>query len=175
MLRGWGLLGWLSAVLVGILPGCTGGEHGGSAQTASRSGAAGASAPVQSHLTVSAAESIAMVRDIWNKPEVVRRLSEAGLVVIDPHQQVRRRDLHVMGDRLQVGRGELEIYVYDDVAARRRDAAGLDTVTRGLPRIDRPRYIVSGNLVAVLRAPDERLAERVANALTARHTGVLGR
>jgi hypothetical protein len=171
MLRGWGLLGWLLAALVGVLPACRGAERGGSSQGANRSGAAGAPASARSPLAVSAAESIAMARDVWNKPEVVRRLTEGGLVVIDPHQRVLRRDLHVVGDRLQVGRGELEIYVYDDAAARRRDAAGLDTLARGLPRIDRPRYIISGNLIAVLRAPDERLAERVENVLTARHTG----
>lgn len=141
------------------------------ASTASvRTQTSASNAPVTGHFrAVTAAESLAEARDIWNKPEVVRRLAEAGLVVIDPAQTVHRPDLHVPGDRLQVSGAELEIYVYDDAAARRRDAAALDTVHHGLPSIYEPRYIVSGNLVAILRTPHDRLAERVTNALMARH------
>ena len=42
---------------------------------------------------------------------------------------------------------------------------------RGTPPAQRPRYIVSGNLVAIHVTPKEVLAERVENVLTARHAG----
>jgi hypothetical protein len=172
--------GRLIAALVLVLAagGCKRGERspaaakgGAPAGDAAASGAP-APAPVTGRFrAVTAAESLAEARDVWNKPEVVRRLAEAGLVVIDPAQTVHRPELHVPGNRLQVSGAELEIYVYDDVDTRRRDAAALDTVQHGLPSLDQPRYIMSGNLVAVLRTPHDRLAERVTNALTARHNG----
>jgi hypothetical protein len=139
----------------------------------SAGGAGGATAAINrdSARAASAAESVAVARDEWNKAEVVRRLAEAGLVVIDAKQKARRPEMHVEGDALQVSGADLEIYVYGDAEARRRDSEALDTVVRGIPTPDRPRYIISGNLIAVLRTPNERLAERVENALTARHTG----
>lgn len=117
------------------------------------------------------AESIAVARDVWNLAEVVRRLEEAGLVVTDPKERVRHPGVRPEGDRLVVSGGDLEIYVYPDAAARRRESAPLDTVAHGVPTPDRPRYILAGNLLAILRTPNDRLAERVENVLTARHLG----
>jgi len=39
------------------------------------------------------------------------------------------------------------------------------------PPGQRPRYIISGNLIAIHATPREALAERVENVLTARHAG----
>jgi hypothetical protein len=39
------------------------------------------------------------------------------------------------------------------------------------PSAQRPRYIISGNLIAIHVTPKEALAERVENVLTARHAG----
>jgi hypothetical protein len=118
-----------------------------------------------------AAESVAVARDLWNRAEVVRRLEEAGLVVTDSGKKAHDPVLHVEGDRLLVSGGQLEIYVYPDAEAREKDGAGLDTTLHGLPSIEKPRYIISGNLIAILRTPHDRLAERVRNVLTARHGG----
>jgi hypothetical protein len=107
----------------------------------------------------------------WTKDEVVKRLTEAGFVVADSGQTARHEKLSVVGNVLLLGRGELQIYLYPSAAARQRDAAGLDTTLRGFPRLDRLRYIESGNLVAILRTPSDRTAERVENVLMSRHVG----
>ena len=103
---------------------------------------------------------------------MVKRLTEAGLVVVDSGRKARRAGLHVEGQLLRVSGSDLEIYLYPNTAARQRESAALDTTTHGLPSAKQPRYIFSGNLIAVHVTPSDRLAERVENALTARHTGV---
>ena len=157
-------------VLAAVLPvvAC-GGEKGSAARPSGGTNAARA-ADTESRAT-SAAESVAVARDAWNKAEVVRRLEEAGLVVTDSGKKVRAPELHVEGDRLLVSGGDLQIYVYPDAATREKDGAGLDTTTHGLPSINDPRYIISGNLIAILHTPRDRLAERVELVLTSRHGG----
>jgi hypothetical protein len=117
------------------------------------------------------AENAAVGRDLWNKAEVVRRLEEAGLVVTDSGKKARNPALKAEGEELGVSGGQLEIYIYPDDAARERDAAGLDTTRKGLPSIYDPKYIVSGNMIAILHTPKDRLAERVKLVLTSRHGG----
>lgn len=153
---------------VASVAGC-GGEKVG----AGRSGGSVSSASASSDAArgTTAAESLAVARDMWNKAEVVRRLEEAGLVVTDSGEKAREAALHVEGQRLTVSGGDLEIFVYPDAAARERDGAGLDTTTHGLPNINNPRYIISGNLIAILHTPHDRLAERVQLVLTSRHGG----
>jgi len=48
---------------------------------------------------------------------------------------------------------------------------GLDTTRKGLPSIYDPKYIISGNLIAILHTPKDRLAERVRLVLMSRHGG----
>jgi hypothetical protein len=113
---------------------------------------------------------MATARDEWNKAEVVKRLTEAGLVVTDSARKARRPGIHVPGELLQVSGSNLELYLYPSAAARQRESAALDTATHGLPSISAPRYIFSGNLIAVQVTPSDRLAEQVENVLMARHT-----
>jgi hypothetical protein len=157
----------LAAVAVGVVA-CGGGAEGGS-----RGDAGGASAGSSGVGTPSgaAAESAAVARDLWNKAEVVRRLEEAGLVVTDSGKTVHNAALKLEGEELGVSGGQLEIYVYPDDAARERGGAGLDTTTKGLPSIYNPKYIISGNLIAILHTPKDRLAERVRLVLMSRHGG----
>lgn len=124
-------------------------------------------APPAAPLT--AAESTALARDAWSVPEVTRRLREAGLVVTDSGQPTRIDGLRATGHLLHVGRGTLAVFVYSGRGARSRDGAGLDTTLHGLPTLDTPHYIESGNLIAVLHTPDDATVERVTNALMARH------
>lgn len=164
----------LLALAAGVAVAGCGGDSGGAGRPGTGSGAAagaGAAAATDSSRAAAAAESVAVARNLWNKAEVVRRLEEAGLVVTDSGKKAREPALHVEGDRLLVSGGELAIYVYPDAGARERDAAGLDTTLHGLPSIEKPRYIISGNLIAILHTPHDRLAERVALVLTARHGG----
>lgn len=117
-----------------------------------------------------AAESIAAARDQWNKAEVVRRLTEAGLVVADSGRSVRHAPLSIHGDVLHVSGSELVLFVYDGAEARARDAATLDTTSTPGSRV-----IVVNNLVALHRTTREQLAERVHDVLTARHIGAPAR
>ncbi|HEU4641596.1 MAG TPA: hypothetical protein VFS44_04010 [Gemmatimonadaceae bacterium] len=109
--------------------------------------------------------------DEWTTNEVVKRLTEAGLVVTDSGEPASHPGIRVQGHRLRIGDGELEVYLYPDAAARQRDAAKIDTTGPALPSIYAPRWIMSGNLIAILHTPHDRTAERVENTLTARHEG----
>lgn len=120
-----------------------------------------------------AAESVAEARDEWNEPEVVKRLAEAGLVVADSGRREHDPRFHRDGIRLGVSGAKLLIFIYPDAAARARESARIDSAAvTALPPERRPRYIVVNNLIAILITPRELLAERVTNALTARHVGV---
>ena len=150
-----------AVILVAVAAGCRGDSR---AKPAHRPDSAVVGA------RMSTTDSIALARDAWSVPEVLRRLREAGLVVTDSGESAHRSELHVPGHLLHLGRGTLAVYLYSGRAARARDLAGLDTTLHGLPTIDTPHYIVSGNLIAILQTPKDETVERVTNALTARHT-----
>lgn len=158
-------------LLVGALA-CGGGEGSRPGSDAS-SGAASAESGGSSGAAAgaSSASAAAAGGDSWNKAEVVRRLEEAGLVVADSGKEARNPALQANGEELTVSGGQLQIYVYPDEAARVKDGAGLDTTRKGLPSIYDPIYIISGNLIAILHTPKERLAERVRLVLMSRHGG----
>ncbi len=117
-------------------------------------------------------ENRATETDEWNRAEIVKRLGEAGLVIVDSNRVVHHAGMRLAGQLLNVSGSTLEIYLYPNAEARTQDAAALDTIPNGaLPAAQRPRYIVSGNLIAIHFTPREVLAERVENVLTARHAG----
>ncbi len=129
-------------------------------------------ASADSAVAAKADESRAAETDEWNRAEIVRRLGEAGLVVVDSAREVHHAGLALAGDLLGVSGSPLEIYVYPTAKARTKDSATLDTVPNAAqPTGQRPRYIISGNLIAIHVTPKEALAERVENVLTARHAG----
>ena len=129
-------------------------------------------ASADSAVSARADESRAAETDEWNRGEIVKRLGEAGLVIVDSDRVVHHAGLQLAGDLLSVSGSPLEIYVYPSAAARKQDAAALDTLPpAALPPARRPRYIVSGTLIAIHITPREVLAERVENVLTARHAG----
>ncbi len=158
------------AALAASVAAC-GGKEGSAAHPGSRAAAGGGADAGAASPGAVTAEKAAITRDVWNKAEVVRRLEEAGLVVTDSGKKVHNAALKLEGEELGVSGGQLEIYVYPDDAARERDAAGLDTTRKGLPSIYDPKYIISGNLVAILHTPKDRLAERVRLVLLSRHGG----
>jgi hypothetical protein len=119
-----------------------------------------------------AEEDRAAKTDEWNRAEIVKRLGEAGLVITDSGRVVHHAGLTLQGNLLDVSGSALELYIYPTAAVRKQDAAALDTMPNpGTPPAQRPRYIVSGNLIAIHVTPKEALAERVENVLTARHSG----
>jgi len=105
----------------------------------------------------------------WTVAEVVRRLTDAGLVVADSAETARHEPLTVSAHVLHVSGGTLELYLYSGAAARMRESAKLDTTNTGLPSIYNARYIESGNLIAILHSPSDRTAERVTNVLEGWH------
>jgi hypothetical protein len=122
--------------------------------------------------TAKAEEKLATETDEWNRAEIVKRLGEAGLVITDSDRVVHHAGLKQPGNLLGVSGSALEIFIYPSAAARMQDAAALDTMPNAtLPPAQRPRYIVSGNLIAIHVTPRDVLAERVENVLTARHAG----
>ncbi|HEU4565202.1 MAG TPA: hypothetical protein VFS05_11155 [Gemmatimonadaceae bacterium] len=140
-------------------------------------GAGGAASSRETTRAAFVAESIAGARDEWNPAEVVKRLTEAGLVVADSGDTVRQPFLSVPGRLIKVGGYDLQLYLYPDTLARSSDSRTLDSA-RVAPHgefIDwkqRPWLITSGNLLAILLTPREQLAERVTLTLTARHLGI---
>lgn len=109
--------------------------------------------------------------DEWTRAEVVKRLDEAGLVVVDSGRTMHHAGITVPGFLLEVSGSPLEVYLFTTAADRTRQTSMLDTMPPSVPNANRPRYIVSGNLVAIHVSPRDVLAERVANVLTARHAG----
>jgi hypothetical protein len=125
-----------------------------------------------SAVAAQAGATLASETDEWNRAEIVKRLGEAGLVVVDSAREVHHAGLSLAGDLLSVSASPLEIYIYPTAAARKKDSAALDTMPNpAQPTTQRQRYIVSGNLIAIHITPKEALAERVENVLTARHAG----
>lgn len=119
-----------------------------------------------------AAESTAVARDQWNVAEVVRRLTEAGFVVKDRGTTVRHSGFRNSGELLDVSGSELQVFIYDDAKARARDSALLDTTDAGEAAIGvpaRPHIIINNNLIALHSTQNDRMAERVHDALMARH------
>jgi hypothetical protein len=110
--------------------------------------------------------------DEWNRAEIVKRLGEAGLVVEDSGRVAHHRGIDIEGALLTVSGSPLELYIYPTAADRKKSSAALDTTMAAtIPPAQRPRYIISGNLIAIHVTPKEALAERVENVLTARHAG----
>ena len=123
-----------------------------------------------------AAESAALL-DEWNKAEVVKRLSEAGLVVSDRGEVIRQPFLSVPGELLQVSESHLQLFIYPTVEAREADSRKLEPTLAAPSNVavswlQPPHLIVSGKLLAIHLTHNEHLAERVSDVLTARHAGV---
>ena len=143
---------------------------GGGHDTPSNAGGSPPTGQTAADAAIPPVDSVALAHDAWSIPEVIRRLREAGLAVSDSGRTVRRPELHAVGHVLHLGRGTLTVYLYSGRGARSRDAANLDTTLHGLPTLETPHYISSGNVIAILIAPNDATVERVTNALTARHT-----
>ena len=107
----------------------------------------------------------------WQRCSVEKRIERAGLVATAA-DSVRKDFLSVAGQRYELGRGELFVFLYPDSTARKRDTERLDP-TRAAPPgqaggwSTRATLITSDNLAAVLLTTNETLLERVQLALGA--------
>ena len=108
----------------------------------------------------------------WRLCSVEDRLERAGLAPRLRADTIRHAFMNVPGQLLLLGDSELQIFLYADSGAMRRDVMRLDTIRVGPPDmmvtwIASPTLITSNNLAAILLGGSERQVERVRNALTA--------
>jgi len=101
----------------------------------------------------------------WELCSVRDRLEHAGLVP-QPRDSVRPAFASVPGVVYGIGRGELQIFLYPDSAARARDFARFDAAQVQSPA-GTPTLITSNNLAAILLSDNATQVERVRLALTA--------
>lgn len=110
---------------------------------------------------------------LWALCSVEKRLTQAGFVVNYATEPAKRRaGFSVSPAAYRLGRSRLEVFIYDDSAAARRDVAKLDTLTaspRGVPTNwgTPPTFVRAGNLLAVFLTDSPQQAERLMLALTA--------
>lgn len=120
---------------------------------------------------LASADSSCELSGLWRQCSVHDRLERAGLAPI-VGDSVRHAFLHVPGRRYKIGDAELQAFVYETAAMRRRDTAPLDSVRVAPPGAETewerpPTLITSENLAAVLIGGNARQVERVTLALTA--------
>ena len=149
----------------------------GGGKSASDSGAAAAvdTGSIASESPVAAVDSTAPCPRTgrWAICSFEKRLEQAGFVARKPTDDPPRRSgLSVQPQAYTLGRAYLEVFIYPDEAAMKRDLAGLDTTVVaprggkndwGMP----PRFIRSANLIAVFLTSNEQQAERLSLAVTA--------
>lgn len=164
-----GRLGFAFWLLVAA---CNGGE-----KPASDTGAAAAAdaGPIASESPVVAGDSAAPCPRTgrWAICSLEKRLEQAGFVLRRAQgEPPRRSGLNVQPQAYTLGRAYLEVFIYPDEETMKRDLAGLDTTVVaprggkndwGMP----PRFIRSGNLIAVFLTSNEQQAERLSLAVTA--------
>ena len=144
------------------LAGCTGGEPAPSADTPAAAVATTASPRTGDDCPLTGA---------WRPCSVMDRLEHAGLAPV-ARDSVRHTFLSVPGAVYAVGRGELQLFLYPDSAARARDFVTFDTA-----RVQPPgtmvtwrapaSLVLSNNLAAILLSDNATQVERVRLALTA--------
>ena len=109
----------------------------------------------------------------WALCSVEKRLRRAGFVVtkLESEEPVRP-GFSVKPDVYKLGRGRLEVFLYEDAAAMEKDIADLDTLSvspRGTPPAwpSQAALVRNGNVAAVYMGQDPRQAERLILAITA--------
>jgi hypothetical protein len=125
---------------------------------------AGAVAPAP----VAAADGDCPLTGKWELCSVRDRLEHAGLVP-QPRDSVRPAFASVPGVVYGIGRGELQIFLYPDSAARAQNFARFDAaqVQSVQSSGGTPTLIVSNNLAAILLSDNATQVERVRLALQA--------
>lgn len=155
---------------VGVLSLLACGGRGAGERAGGGKGSAAASAATAAAASASSAKC--PMSGEWRLCSVLDRLDRAGLAPQPGTDTVRRSFFSVPGQRIRIGRGTLEVYVYPDHDAMARDVRRLDSASASPPgeHVDwptPPTLITSNNLAAVLLSSNERAIERVRDAITA--------
>ena len=110
---------------------------------------------------------------LWALCSIEKRLTQSGFVVNRVTEaSPRRAGFSVSPVAYKLGHSRLEVFIYADSTAARRDVANLDTLTAsprgtvnnwGMP----PTFVRAGNLLAVFLTDSPQQAERLTLALTA--------
>jgi hypothetical protein len=155
-----------------LIIGCDGGDK---SEADSAAAAAADPVPISSDSRVDTVDSAALCPRTgrWAICSFEKRLEQAGFVLRKAGgEPPRRSGLSVLPQAYTLGRAYLEVFIYPDEAMMKRDLAGLDTTVVaprggnndwGMP----PRFIRSGNLIAVFLTSNEQQAERLSLAVTA--------
>jgi hypothetical protein len=97
----------------------------------------------------------------WALCSLEKRLKRSGFVVTRIEgESTRRPGFSVLPAAYKLGKGRLEVFLYDDAALLEKDIAAMDTLAV-------PGLIRSGNLAAVYMDQNPRQAERLVLAITA--------
>lgn len=110
---------------------------------------------------------------LWSRCAIIERLDRAGLAPqVDSVNPATEPPLTATGFVVRVGRGELEVYLYPNAAAREREQARLDTTKfiayTTTVTMERQRTLIgSGNALVILATLNSHLRERVGDAITA--------
>ena len=118
---------------------------------------------------------------LWSRCAIVERLERAGLAPrVDSTVEATEEKLTAKGILVRVGRSELELYLYDDTLARRRDQALLDSARYAaydapMTMSQQSTLIASANMIAILHSLSDHQRERVGDAITAGAPAVQGR
>jgi len=108
----------------------------------------------------------------WQPCNVLDRLESAGLVVTAQPDPARFPFFSVAGTTYTTSRSSIHVFLYPDLATRRRDTDQLDSAAVA-PRngsytwSDPAVLVTSNNLAAVVVSPNERQSERIVLALSA--------
>ena len=121
---------------------------------------------------VSAVQPVCPNTGSWMPCSVIYRLERGGLAPVRDSAPVTEEPLQFPGILLKLGRGELELYIYESASARERDQTRLDpskyvVYPAPVPMRPVPTLITSANLIGILHSRNDHLRERVSDAITA--------
>lgn len=108
----------------------------------------------------------------WALCSIMKRLDQSGLAPRRDSAEVRMAPLTRPGVRVALGSSEVDLFLYPDEAARKRDESLLDR-KRFIEATEQPTLrgeatlIRSANLLAILRSRSDTQRERVYLAITA--------
>ena len=146
--------------------------HRDDAPRADSAVAAPAASPSAATASAPAAADACPETGLWVRCNVEKRLERAGLVATPLPDTLHVKLFSVPGLHYDLGRGELQVYLYPDSMARRRETSALDSARVARPGAAAPwstqaTLITSGNMAAVFLGVNETQAERVGLALGA--------